>query len=169
MGDIRLVPQQTLDGLSVDWLVLPDGQLDETHDLETAVIIALLCHARAEPDDVLPTWGDDRRGWWADHEAAEIWDGWPIGSRLWLLSRAKVATTMPPGAAPGSIATPALCEQYIAEALQPFVDRRIISSFSVQLERTAVDTISGSITLYRGNRDAIELQFDTLWQQIRGA
>lgn len=170
MADIRSVLTQDLDGPSIDWLVSPVGTLDDTHELETAVILALLCHRRAEADDVLPTFDDDdRRGWWADLDAAQLWGAWPIGSRLWLLSRAKIADSIPPGSTPGSIATPALCEEYIREALEPFVQLRIISSFTVQLSRTAVDTIGGPITLYRGNRDAIELRFDQLWQQIRGA
>ena len=46
-------------------------------------------------DDVLPQLtapGDepDLRGWWGDTDAGTIWGGWPIGTRLWLLSRAKI-------------------------------------------------------------------------------
>lgn len=169
MADIRSLPQTTLEAVTVDWLLQPNGTLDNSDELRTAVVIALLTYRRADPDDVLPSFGDDRKGWWADHDAAEIWDGWPIGSRLWLLRRAKIADVITPKAAPGSVATPGLCEEYIAEALQPFVDRRIISSFVVQLARTGVDEISGVIYLFRGPTPAVELRFEDLWREIRGA
>lgn len=59
------------------------------NELETAVILSLLCDARARDDDTLPDKGKDRRGWWADSVALEV-DGDRTGSRLWLLSREKL-------------------------------------------------------------------------------
>lgn len=66
-----------------DWqLAGPD--LAKGTDLETAVIISLFTDARADPDDVIPDGTGNPRGWWGD-------TGRPrrIGSKLWLLSRAK--------------------------------------------------------------------------------
>ncbi|MFG6284739.1 phage GP46 family protein [Sphingomonas sp. S6] len=49
-------------------------------DIQTAVLISLFTDAAAGPDDVIPDGTDDPRGWWADPT---------IGSKLWLLARAK--------------------------------------------------------------------------------
>src|ERR1700750_875151 len=93
MPDIRIVQNTALPKYSVtcDWSLLADGTLDDTQALATAIIVALGTDRLAETDDVLPDPDStDRRGWWGDYQAQEIWDGWPIGSRLWLLQRAKI-------------------------------------------------------------------------------
>ena len=53
-------------------------------DLFTAVYISLFTDRRAESSDVIPDGSTDRRGWWGDGGQDYL-----IGSRLWLLSRAK--------------------------------------------------------------------------------
>jgi phage gp46-like protein len=97
MPDIRVVQfGGTNEAISLDWVLTPAGQLDDSDQLQTALIVALGTDRRANPDDVLPTPDDDDlRGWWGDLDAAAIWSGWPIGTRLWLLSRAKI-TDRPP-------------------------------------------------------------------------
>ena len=60
--------------------------LDSSEPLVRAVIISLFTWRRARPDDDLP--GDLRMGWWGD-SVPEIPND-RIGSRLWLLSRAKL-------------------------------------------------------------------------------
>lgn len=66
-----------------DWAVLgPD--LRSGADLETAVLISLFTDRRADPDDVIPDGSGDPRGWWGD-----LGEDRPIGSKLWLLERAK--------------------------------------------------------------------------------
>lgn len=67
-------------------LVAVDGVLQYDRGLRTAIVISLFTDARADDGDALPTTDTDRRGWWADTFAE---DGDRIGSRLWLLSRAK--------------------------------------------------------------------------------
>lgn len=54
--------------------------------LRTAIIVSLFTDARARPDDALPSGEAERRGWVGDALAE---DGDRIGSRLWLLRRAK--------------------------------------------------------------------------------
>lgn len=164
MTDVRIA--STGDGLveavTLDLLLTPLGDLDARNDLATAMTVALCTDARAEPDDVLPTPGDDdRRGWWADLDAAAIWDGWPIGSRLWLLSRTAIAG---PGAQRG--ATTVQIEDYIREALQPFLDRQIATGLDVAVARVGLDRIEAAVTLIRGPGDAIELRFADLWRGI---
>ncbi|MBI1214559.1 MAG: hypothetical protein GC185_01915 [Alphaproteobacteria bacterium] len=69
------------------------GAIAQDDTLTTAIIVSLLTDRRANADDALPTaprpgpLPPDRRGWCGD-ALAEI-EGDRIGSRLWLLARAK--------------------------------------------------------------------------------
>src|SRR5262245_32700220 len=134
MTDVRLVQQTDFPyrtEVSVDWQLLSDGTLDDTEALTTAVIVALGTARLAERTDILPDPDStDRRGWWGDLDAEAIWNGWPIGCRLWLLKRDKIVG---PGAQQG--ATVVRVEQYIREALQPFIDIRAASRMDVAAVR----------------------------------
>src|SRR5262249_61839920 len=71
-----------------DWLLLSDGSLDETQELATLVKVALMTDRLADGGEVLPDPDSkDRRGWWGDYQAEEIWDGWPVGTKNWVLTR----------------------------------------------------------------------------------
>lgn len=164
MPDIRIVQNTDFPNYAVtlDFLQDSAGLLDETQALATAMIVALGTDRRAGDSDVLPNPDDtDRRGWWGDLDAADIWGGWPVGSRLWLLRRAKITG---PGASEG--ATVARVEAYLREALQPFVDQRIAARLVVSAERAGRDRIEATATLYRGPLPAIELRFADLWNEI---
>jgi phage gp46-like protein len=118
---------------------------------------------RANDDDILPN-GEadtDRRGWWADTNADVIWNGWPIGCRLWLLERHKITDNT---ARQGS--TLARIDAYIREALQPFIQQQICSRVDVAVARTELQKIVANITLYRGPLPAIQLQYQALWNEI---
>jgi phage gp46-like protein len=69
-------------------IAVAKGDLVRDDGLRTAVLISLFTDALARPDDEIPDGTDDRRGWWGnlpiEGEPAD-----PIGSRLWLLARAK--------------------------------------------------------------------------------
>lgn len=54
-------------------------------DLARAVVISLFTDRQAQDGDPLPGPAYDTRGWWAD-----TYTPTPMGSRLWLLSRAKL-------------------------------------------------------------------------------
>jgi phage gp46-like protein len=115
------------------------------------------------PDDVLPNGaGDtDRRGWWADTDAELIWKAWPIGCRLWLIERHKIT-----GFEASQGSTIARIDSYIREALRPFVENRICSSFDVTVTRTELQKIVAQITIWRGPLPAIQLQYQALWAEI---
>lgn len=148
-----------------DWLQTPDGMLDQSHALATAVTIALGTDGLAMPTDELPDIGDtDRRGWWGDIDADTIWQGWPVGSRLWLMTRAKITDAT---ARQGS--TVANIENYVREALQPFVTAKICSRFTVNVTRTGRETIVTKIRMYRGPLPDIVLEFQSLWDFIRSS
>ena len=163
MPDIRLLQNTLFPGVGsvqIDWSLLPDGRLDDTQALATAVIVALGTDRLAEPGDIMPDPDEtDRRGWWGDYQAQEVWDGWPIGSRLWLLQRDKIEG---PGSRRG--ATTVRVEQYIRESIQPFIDRRIGSSFEVEATRVDRQRIDALVRIYRGNVVEIELRYAVLWE-----
>jgi phage gp46-like protein len=152
-----------------DWMLRPDGGLDESNELASAMIVALATDRLALPDDELPGLepDDNRRGWWGDLDADEIWGGWPIGSRLWLLERGKITDI---NYRKGS--TLVRAENYTLEAMQPFIDQRLCTEIVVQATRNAVNysRIDIQVTVSRGPLPTIALRFDSLWQEeITGA
>jgi phage gp46-like protein len=165
VADVRLVqrgdfPYQT--EVSVDWLLLGDGTLDQTEALATAVIVALGTDRLASKDDILPDPDStDRLGWWGDLDAQPIWNGWPIGSHLWLLRRSKITTVE---AARGS--TLVQIQFYIREALQPFIDLRIASAMEVVVTRVDKQRINAFIQLFRGPLTDVQLSYQILWDNI---
>jgi phage gp46-like protein len=167
MPDIRLIqnaefPNHPHYSVTIDWGLLTDGTLDERDALATAVIVALGTDALAGRDDVLPDPDStDRAGWWGDLDASEIWNGWPIGCKLWLLKRSRIAG---PGAHEGE--TVVRVERYITEATRPFLDRRIGSTFTVKAWRVGKERIDAIVRIYRGPELEIDLRFQILWDEI---
>lgn len=164
MTDIRIIGISDLTVVTMDWLLKPSGALDESQELATAVKVALGTDARAEPDDFLPTIDStDRRGWWGDVDAAQLYNGWPIGTRLWLLQRESIRDA-------GSQQGPTLVriEQYVYEALQPFIDQKIVGRVLVTVFRTGTNSVETHVVLYRGNLPDIAMNFQTLWSEITG-
>lgn len=166
--DVRLL-QNTLfpkyppyGSVTIDWSLRGDGTLDDTQALATAVVVALGTDRLAAAGDELPDPDStDRRGWWGDLDSEIIWDGWPIGSRLWLLHREAI---LGPGAARG--ATVVRVEHYIREAIQPFLDRRIGSSMEVEVTRVDDQRIDALVRIFRGPEPEIELRYQILWEGI---
>jgi len=136
-------------------LALIDADLASDVGLETAVMLSLFCHRRAEDDDVPPS-GDprDRRGWWADQFADVTGDR--IGSRLWLLDRAK---------ATNEVALRA--REYVLEALAWMIEDRVVASISVD-----VTLIGGGLlidlALQRPGLDPIAFRFAHTWASQEG-
>jgi phage gp46-like protein len=164
--DIRLVQNLAFPKYSVtlDWRVLDDGTLDDTQALATALCVALGTDALASTDDELPDPdSNDREGWWGDYDAGPIWNGWPIGSKLWLMRRSAIESA---NAMRG--ATVARINNYIVTAVQPFIDNRIASTFKVNVVRSDsnLNRIDALIVVYRGPTPAIELRYAILWDEF---
>lgn len=162
--DVRLVQTNRYPAydVSLDWLLLPNTTLDDSKALATAVIVALGTNALADPAEPLPDPdSSDRCGWWGDMDAELIWNGWPIGSKLWLLRRSKITP-----AAAGQGATIVIIENYIRMALQPFVDRKICSGFTVSIARIDKQRIDAQICMYRGPLKAVDLAYQVLWADM---
>ena len=168
MPDIRLLQSPEAFPkyqIPIDWSLLQDGTLDDTQALASAVIVALGTDLLASPDDILPDPDStDRAGWWGDMDAEELFGGWPIGTKLWLLKRAKIVGPEDPEGA-----TLARVEQYISEALQPFVDLKIASAFDVEATRVDTQQIDAYVVIYRGPKSPVELRFQVLWDEIERA
>jgi len=152
MADIRVVwdPER----MAGEWL-LKGRMLDTAGELVTAVAVALFTHRTAEADDPLPHFAADRRGWWADFDAGEIYGATPIGSRLWLLSREKQTDE-----------TRARAAQYIREALDPFVEMRLVERYDLAVDWFAFERLGAEITFYRGPKESIAVRFEKLWDEI---
>lgn len=152
-----------LPGTLMDWVLTSEG-LSEEEELATAVRVALGTDSLASVEEAehLPDIDStDRRGWWGDLDAEEIWNGWPIGCKNWLLLRSKIADT---NSVEG--ATVVRAERYTYEALRPFIDRRICTKISINARRVGRQEIDVSVTMFRGPLQAIELEFAFLWDQI---
>jgi phage gp46-like protein len=123
-----------------DWTVAgPD--LASGNDIVTAVLISLFTDAEAHPDDVIPDGSGDPRGWWGDDDTTRI------GSRLWLIERAKRTD-----------ATLELAKGYIEEALQWLIDDGAVDSVDVYVEWTRAHTLGARVTVYRANQ-AMPIEF----------
>jgi phage gp46-like protein len=151
--------------VELDWLLTPANLLGETFALQSAVIVALGTDALAGASDVLPDLDStDRAGWWGDMDAEEIWGGWPVGSLLWLLRRAKITG---PLAREGD--TRARAENYARKAMMPFRDLRIASQIDVSASKTSLGRIDVSVIINRGPEPAVALRYAQLWDELGAA
>jgi phage gp46-like protein len=158
MGAADLITDPSM---TEDWLFVP---VDSSGDgeLADAVAVALGTDRLADPSDSLPDPdSDDRRGWWGDIDAALLFNGWPIGSRLWLLAREKIT-----GSAARQGATAGKIDAYIREAMKPFIDQKIASRMQITVTRVDVDYFSAQVTLYRGPSVLVDIRYSGLWSKI---
>lgn len=133
-----------------DWAVAGPA-LQDGGDLATAVLISLFTDRSANPGDVIPDGTTDRRGWWGDEG-----EDHPIGSRLWLLDRAKQTNE-----------TLARAKDYMAEALQWLIDDGVAASIDIYAEWTRRGTLGAQITVHQPGKSApTTLSFAWAWQGI---
>lgn len=127
-----------------DWS-LSGAQLASGSDLETAVLLSLFTDREALPDDVVPDGTGDRRGWW----------GGEIGSRLWLLERAKQTPE-----------TLARARDYAAEALQWLIDDGVVAAFDIQAEWSAPGRLGMRVVAYKAAGGVEAMNYAWTWQGI---
>jgi len=116
--------------------------------LARAVVISLFTWRRAQPDDN----ADQPNGWWGDTWPAVQNDRY--GSRLWLLQRQKLTNQ-----------TALIARTYINEALQWMIDDGVVSKIDLLIQRTGINELGNSITLWRYNQPTT-ISFDDLWSAI---
>lgn len=132
----------------VDSQTIPLG-LDSQEPLIRAVMISLFTWRRANPDDDLP--GSEKQGWWGDSFPVEPNDR--IGSRLWLLSRAKLLPE-----------TVARAKEYAEEALAWLVTDGIAARVVVEAERRGIDTLALACRIYKSDGSApLDIRFTDVW------
>lgn len=124
-------------------------QLQSGNDLYTAVLISLFTDRVANPGDAIPDGSNDPRGWWADDQKH------PIGSRLWLLDRAKQTQQ-----------TLASAQDYVAEALQWMIDDGVVAKFGIYCEWTKASMLGINIVAYKKDGTTEALNFTWAWQGI---
>jgi phage gp46-like protein len=135
--------------------ILIDGReaqlaLQSAEPLVRAVSISLFTWRRAQPDDYLP--GTERMGWWGDSFAPV--EGDRIGSRLWLLARAKLLAD-----------TPAKAKEYAEEALQWLLDDGVAAKVDVQAERQGLETLAMRVVIYKtGASVPLDIRFTNVWE-----
>lgn len=163
MTDIRIKQNFNFAEPLWDWVVRSDTHLlDEREELATAVRVALGTDALAGANEILPDPDSTNRcGWWGDYEAEAIWDGWPIGTKNWLLTRAKI--TEAPSEEGSTLERARL---YTRTALQPFIIRGVASDIEVNVVRTELQRIDVYVTIYRGPLEEIDLQYQLLWEDL---
>jgi phage gp46-like protein len=150
-GDIKFY----YDGNKPSDIRLADNSLDILRDagLETSVLISLFSHARAGSDDKLPDKNGTRRGWWADALLEK-----PMGSKLWLLERAKITDN-----------TRALTEQYTKDALQWMVDDGVADSIEAESRRNGIYRIDTAVKIIKKDNSNVFFRYFLNWQaQIFG-
>ena len=125
--------------------------IDVYDDLPRSVIISLFSWRRANFDDDLPS--TNKYGWWGDTYPQEINDR--IGSRLWLLSRAKLTDE-----------TVLRAKEYAEESLQWLIDDGAASEIIVESERQGLSMLALGIKLIRGDEKAINIRFTNVWDYI---
>jgi len=163
-GDIRFLQQLDFPAYAVqlDWLLSDQNLIEDGYDLQSAVIVALGTDSLAPVSEPLPDPdATDRAGWWGDLDAELIWDGWPVGCKLWLLRRAKIVG---PGAEGGS--TIAKADGWTREAMKPFTDHLVASRIDVLADQLAIDRIDVGVVLYRGPTPTVELRYAELWDDL---
>ena len=150
MSDIALIWDEA--GYVAD-VAIEGGDLVVDDGLRTAVIISLFTDRRARPDDPLPQDGADPRGWWGDVAAEDEDD--LIGSRLWLLKRAK---RTPENAAKA--------REYVEEALAWMVRDRVAKAVTVTTEITPQGWLGIGIDIERPTGPARQ-RFDFVWKGLQ--
>jgi phage gp46-like protein len=133
---------------------VPHSAPDVWEDLPRAVLISLFTWRRANPDDDLP--GKDKFGWWGDTYPEIVNDR--IGSRLWLLSRAKLTRQ-----------TVLKAKEYAEEALQWLIDDGVADGVTVEAERQGLDRLALGVLLVRGDKTLVNIRFVDVWNYLPGA
>lgn len=120
-------------------------------ELESAIIISIFTDRRANDDDDLLQ-DADPRGWFGDSFNPNRND--KIGSRLWLLRRAKMTDD-----------TIAKAREYVIEALRWLVDDNVASSINVETSRYNMSTLAISIEVIKP-QGSETFYFQYVWENI---
>lgn len=132
-----------------DWQ-MNGAQLATGDDLATAMLISLFTDRMVEESDTIPDGTNDPRGWWAD-AGQDV----PIGSRLWLLDRAKQTQE-----------TLQQAYDYINEALQWLIDDGVVAKFDVLVEWTKTSMLGAQVVAYKQDGSTVANSYSWVWNGV---
>lgn len=131
-----------------DW-VMQGTQPATGGDLVTAILISVFTDRLAETDDDIPDLTTDARGWWGDLD-----EDYPIGSRIWLLTRSKLTPDVPLRA-----------KDYLTEALQWLIDDGVVARFDIETEVVG-NQLRAGVTAWRSDGTSIAQNFSWVWSAL---
>lgn len=135
--------------LMADWQ-MAGADLAQGTDLITAAYISLFTDRLAQPSDVIPDGTNDPRGWVGDLGAA-----YPIGSRLWLLTRAKATQDTLNNA-----------YDYIQEALQWMLDDGVVARIDIDVEWITPRMLGAQVTFWQQDGTSIAQNYSWAWAEL---
>ncbi len=150
MSDIRTIFVDMAHGVD---FAIESMLLAQDDGLSTALMLSLFTDRRAGNDDVLPAGADDRRGVWMDGYVEVPGD--LMGSRLWLLQRAKLLPE-----------TVIRVREYCEEALDWMVRDGVAKSVLVTawIERSApIGVIGAQVDIAKPDGTTTRFKFEKLW------
>lgn len=119
---------------------------EQDEGLKTAVIISLFSDRRITTDEAENQ--ADRRGWFADHFETE-----KLGSRLWLLARAKELPE-----------TLRLAKDYVTEALAWMISDNVAREITVETSWQYRGQMLIIIRIYRPSGEDVDFEFSPNWE-----
>ncbi len=132
-----------------DWQ-MSGADLLSGYDLATSILISLFSDRMARPDDVIPDDSGNPRGWWGDLDQTVS-----IGSRLWLLERAKQTSE-----------TLQRANDYVKEALQWLIDDGVVASFGIVTEWTRPGLLGVKITAFKQDGTKSTFEYNWAWDGL---
>jgi phage gp46-like protein len=148
MSDIQTIWNSTTQ--RGDWAVSA-GSLTSGPDVQTSVLLSLFTDRLVDANDLIPdasqTVLPDRRGWWGDDDPKYL-----IGSRLWLLDRAK-----------GPMNVAHLAEDYAREALEWMLDDGVVAKFDIQATWVPKNQLTLTVVAYRTDGSTVSNLSINLW------
>lgn len=138
--------QLFIDGVEADLSRFMDDRLPR------AVFNSLFSWRRADEGDDRPN--ESWQGWWGDVYPEH--EGDRFGSKLWLLSRAKIVPE-----------TLGLARQYAEEALQWLIDDGVAGRVETDAEYNEFQRLDLLVTIYKPDgRVATSMRFADVWEEL---
>lgn len=149
MEDIKLIYDDNLMEFDISF---EDGDLIRENGIETSAIISIFSDARVSSEDTDESI-TDFRGWWGDLIDP---DKSLIGSKIWLMNRAKTTTE-----------TLSLAKQYITDSLEWMKKDGVCAKISVDVERqekTDGDILAFLVKIIKIDGSIVSIKFNDLWE-----
>jgi len=150
VGDIRIgydINKQYID------FITADRDVDRDDGLETSVLLTLLTDKQADDGDDLPDDSGYRGGWFGD--GLPVVPDYKMGTKLWLLQRAKSTSEIP-----------ARAKEYLDDGFAWMVEDGIVDSVEVTVERRRdlKETLAFTLAFVKPEGQTIFYRFFYNWE-----